>query len=59
MFVNAEGKKWRGHMAKVKSGVYTPTDITSGESLAAFERVAGAELPADAAKALTALLPGK
>ncbi|MCJ2059800.1 hypothetical protein MKL09_25130 [Methylobacterium sp. J-048] len=59
VFVNTEGKKWRGHMTKVKSGVYIPTEMTSGESLAAFERVAQAELPAEAAKALYVLLLGK
>lgn len=59
VFVNTKGKKWRGHMTKVKSGVYIPSEMTSGSTLAAFERVAAAELPAEAAKALAALLPGK
>ncbi|SEG71983.1 hypothetical protein SAMN04488144_1557 [Methylobacterium sp. 190mf] len=56
VFVNTEGRKWRGHLRKVKSGLYIPAEMTSGATLAAFHRVTERELPIEAAKVLAELL---
>ena len=55
VLLSVEGKKWRGHMIKVTSGVYIPTKMTSGASLAAREQVVEAEPPVEATRALALL----
>lgn len=56
VFTNTDGGKWRGHMKKVKSGVFIPKEMVTGASLDAFNQVVSTDLEAEIAKELTKIL---
>jgi hypothetical protein len=59
VFENTSGGKWRGHIRKVKSGVFIPAEMVRGETAKAFHDIVANELPAQVEKELAKLLPGR
>ncbi|MGU3417648.1 hypothetical protein [Methylobacterium sp. D54C] len=57
VYVNADGKRWRGRIRVEKSGVFIPYDLVSGQTAATFNRLVQTDLPAEVERELAKLLP--
>lgn len=57
VYENVDGKRWRGHIRKIKSGVLIPAEMIRGETRKAFEHIVATELPREVEKELAKLLP--
>ncbi|WP_182179322.1 hypothetical protein [Methylobacterium radiotolerans] len=57
VYVNTDGKRWRGHVRVEKSGVFIPYDMVSGQTAATFNRLVVTDLPAEVERELAKLLP--
>jgi hypothetical protein len=58
VYVNTDGKRWRGAIRKEKSGVFIPYELVSGQTAATFNRIVDTDLPAEVERELLKLLPG-
>ncbi|WP_345819933.1 hypothetical protein ABC766_27265 [Methylobacterium fujisawaense] len=57
VYVNTDGKRWRGHIRVEKTGVFIPYDMVSGQTAATFNRLVVTDLPAEVERELAKLLP--
>ncbi len=57
VYVNTDGKRWRGHIRVEKSGVFIPYDMVSGQTAATFNRLVVTDLPTEVERELAKLLP--
>ena len=58
VFVNVDGKRWRGKIMKEKSGVFIPYEMVSGQTAATFNRMVETDLLVEVERELAKLLPG-
>jgi hypothetical protein len=59
VYVNIDGKRWRGHIRKEKSGVFIPHEFVSGETARTFWGIVDSDLVVEVERELVKLLgPG-
>lgn len=58
VYVNIDGKRWRGQIMKEKSGVFIPYEMVSGQTAATFNRMVETDLIVEVERELAKLLPG-
>ena len=58
VYVNEDGRRWRGHIRKIKSGVLIPAEMIRGETAKAFDRIVETDLLVEVERELVKLLPG-
>lgn len=58
VYVNTDGKRWRGKIAKEKTGIFIPYEMVSGQTAATFNRMVDTDLMIEVERELTKLLPG-
>lgn len=57
VYVNTDGKRWRGHIRVEKSGVFIPYDLVSGQTAATFNRLVETDLVSEVEREIAKLLP--
>ena len=57
VYVNEDGKRWRGHIRKIKSGVLIPAEMIRGETAKAFSQIVDTDLFVEVERELMAMLP--
>lgn len=57
VYVNTDGKRWRGHIRVEKTGMFIPYELVSGQTAATFNRLVVTDLPAEVERELAKLLP--
>lgn len=57
VYRNVAGRRWGGPIAQVRSGLFIPTEMTKGQTAAAFDKGAASVLATTVVARLGALLP--
>ncbi|MGX9981981.1 hypothetical protein [Methylobacterium fujisawaense] len=56
VYVNVDGKRWRGQIRKEKTGVFIPYEFVAGETAKTFWRIVDSDLPVEVEVELMKLL---